>query len=130
MIIGRIEEIWTMCRDQFYPESYDVIRQIFHGKGDRVVIQQALRNSSDFHGYFDDKEGVNLDNHIYQAFGEYWNKVAESDNRGWEEHLKTACEYQNEIRSGFWLCNILLEVFIFLKIHIPILHRCTLDMDN
>ena len=90
-----------MCRDIFYPESYDVIREIFHGENHRVVIQQALRNSSDFHGYFDGKEGVNLDNHIYQAFGEYWNKVAENANRGWEEHLQTACEYQNEIRSGF-----------------------------
>ena len=88
-----------MCRDNFYPESYDVLREIFVKENPKVIIQQALRNSSDFHGYFEDKKGANLDNHIYYAFGEYWNKVAERDDKGWAEHLTTACAYLEEIRS-------------------------------
>lgn len=90
-----------MCRDKFYPESYYAIREIFVEEGPKVVIQQALRNSSDFHGYFEDKKGVNLDNHIYYSFGQYWNEVAEREDKGWEEHLTTACAYEDEIRSGF-----------------------------
>ena len=100
-IIGRVEEVWETCRDQFYPESYDVIRQIFPWStlnSPRVIIQQALRNSSDFHGYFEDKDGVNLDNHIYYSFGQYWNEVAEREDKGWEEHLTAARAYKEEIR--------------------------------
>ena len=90
-----------MCRDKFYPESYDAIREILADEKFNVVIQQALRNSSDFHGYFEDKEGVSLDNHIYYSFGQYWNEVAERVDKGWDEHFATACAYQEEIRSGF-----------------------------
>ena len=100
---GRIEEIWETCRDTFYPDSYDAIRDIFVEETPKVIIQQALRNSSDFHGYMDDKLGVNLDNHIYYSFGQYWNEMADRNDKGWEEHLRVACKYQEEVRSGFSL---------------------------
>ena len=90
-----------MCRDTFYPESYEVIREIFVEENPKVVIQQALRNSSDFHGYFEDKNGVNLDNHVYYSFGQYWNEAADRDDKAWNEHLTTACAYQKEIRYEF-----------------------------
>ena len=111
--LGRIEEIWEMCRDDFYPQSYDAIRETFPRKDINVIIQQALRNSTDFHGYMEDKIGVNLDNHIYQAFGQYWNELADRNDKGWEEHLRVACDYQEEVRSGFSIFSHSYTLFLY-----------------
>lgn len=62
----------------------------------KVTIQQAFRNSSDFHDYMSEADGyfgVSLDMHVYHGFGYYWNHVTETDPNAWQTHLDGSCAY-------------------------------------
>ncbi|TRY71084.1 hypothetical protein TCAL_17391 [Tigriopus californicus] len=90
---GIWEELWLELRDHFHYNAYDVVRNVL-GDGPKVVIQQAFRTPTDFHGYMAEGfENVMLDLHEYHAFGEYWNNLAE-DNAGWSTNIDTSCGFK------------------------------------
>ena len=81
--MGWEDDLWAECHDHFYPNGYAKI----DSSQTTVSIQQAFRASSDFYGYMEDNEAVLLDMHIYHAFGDYWNELAERPE-GWSTNLQ------------------------------------------
>merc|ERR1712141_237153 len=97
---GWDDNLWEACRDDFYLKGYEHIRNVFHPEV-FVNIQQAFRNSSDFHGYMSESDGyqaVSLDMHTYQCFDEGWNRIADLPlEASWELHLEASCDYAKDV---------------------------------
>lgn len=91
-------ELWRTLRDVFYPEGYDMIRNIFPQKSPMVTLQSAFRGLEDFRGYMEDKMGVLLDWHEYQCFGG-WNDVWNLPDKGWSSHIDAACQWGDPART-------------------------------
>jgi hypothetical protein len=43
-------------------------------------------------------EGVQVDLHEYQCFGEYWNDLADQDDC-WDKHLKQSCDHGSAVEA-------------------------------
>jgi len=93
---GPDEFRWEELRDRFYPQGYDLVRSIL--ADNNVVIQQAFRSPADYEGYMSENEGVVVDYHNYQCFGDYWNGVA-LEPQGWGLHLDASCAYTEDLRD-------------------------------
>lgn len=90
--------MWETCRDSFYPDGYDLIRNVFPQADPQVVIQQAFKSFEDFHDYMNENDGVSLDWHEYQCFGDYWNQLADQPT-GWTTHLEAARNWGDDART-------------------------------
>ena len=95
---GIDQELWKKCRDSFYPDGYDLIRNVFPQADPQVVVQQAFKSFEDFHDYMSENEGVSLDWHEYQCFGDYWNQLADQ-SEGWSKHLEAARAWGDDART-------------------------------
>ena len=84
--------MWRTVRDEFYPASYDSIRNIFPQESPKGVLQNGFRDFKDFHGYMEDNTGVHVDWHVYQCFGS-WNAMADLPGKGWSEHIYEMCQW-------------------------------------
>jgi len=95
---GWDQKLWETCRDSFYPDGYDLIRNVFPQADPQVVIQQAFKSFEDFHDYMNENDGVSLDWHEYQCFGDYWNQLADQPT-GWTTHLEAARNWGDDART-------------------------------
>ena len=102
--LGQSEKIWSVLKDDFYPRGYAAIRNIITNTDIKVVIEQAFKEGRHFLNYMSTDEGytgVNLDMHLYHAFGSFWNDMAVASQReqSWQIHVKHACHYASKVNS-------------------------------
>ena len=62
------------------------------------MIQQAFMGFDTFHDYMIENDGVSVDWHEYQCFGDYWNHLADEPN-GWPTHLQAARNWGDDART-------------------------------
>jgi len=97
-------EIWDACKDDYYPASYNVIRELWP-QTTNVNIQQAFRAGYEFDNLMvaHEFENVSVDMHTYQCFGDFWNAV-HNDDAGKGLHYDVSCAYAYEVRDRYhWI---------------------------
>jgi len=92
-------EMWTACKDDFFPKAVERVRSIFGPEEAMAVIDIAGHGYNEFEGVIADPNGVEIDAHNYQCFGGYWNAIANSPT-GWGTHLDTSCNIRNDIAQS------------------------------
>merc|ERR1712168_40314 len=100
---GWWDKVWSACKDELYPLGYQAVRKHFE-EGVVVNLQQAFRPASDYYGFMPEEEGyqgISVDMHRYQCFGDYWAGQADSSD-GWWNHIEASCSAHQDNINATW----------------------------
>jgi len=101
---GWYPAIWNACRLDYYPATYDIIREFF-GPGTNINIQQAFRTGWQFDDLMTEPDfhNVAVDMHTYQCFGAYWNSIHVDTAEGKAVHFDASCAYAKDVSARYHL---------------------------